>query len=150
MPFPGDPSFVTATEAKLGVVFPLGFVARMIRQNGGEAHADGDVWHLYPFLDTSDLRRLRRTCNDIVHETGWSREHAAGFPQEAVAIAGNGSGDQLVLMPDPSRPNRLQNAVYVWSHENGDVAEVAGDFTDITEQEERTGMGDERRRPTRG
>jgi len=150
MPFPVDPSYIKATEAKLGVTFPLSFVARMVRLNGGEVETCSDVWELHPFLDTSDRKRLKRTCNDIVYETRWSREHAAGYPPDAVSIASNGSGDELVLMPDPARPGRLRDAVYFWDHETGEVSAVANDFHELAEPKPRgDDRAESRRRPTR-
>jgi hypothetical protein len=150
MPFPVDPSYVKTTEAKLGVSFPLGFIARMVRLNGGEVEACGDVWELHSFLDTSDRKHLKRTCNDIVYETRWSREHAAGYPQDAVSIAGNGGGDELVFLPDRARPGRLQDAVYFWDHETGELTEVASDFHELAEPKgRRDDRSESRRRPTR-
>lgn len=135
MPFPVDRLSIAATEVKLGVTFPLSFVTRMLPRNGGEIHAAGDIWELHPFLDTSDRKRLKRTCNDIVHETRWSRSMAADFPQEAVSIASNGGGDQLVFMPAAASPGHLQDRVYLWDHETGDLSEVARDFSELREPE---------------
>jgi hypothetical protein len=130
MPFPVDISWIRATEAKLGVSFPLGFVARMLELNGGEVAAGGDVWELHPFLDKSDRTRLKRTCNDIVHETQQARRWP-GFPEDGVAIGGNGSGDQLILLSDPLTPEKLQTRVFWWDHETANVNTVAGDFSDF-------------------
>jgi SMI1/KNR4 family protein SUKH-1 len=131
MPFPVDQSYVKATEAKLGVVFPRGFVSRMLRDNGGEVSVDGEGWWLYPFLDTSDKTRLKRTCNDIVRETVSAREWH-GFPENGIAIASNGSGDQLVLLPSATQPTHLQDAIFVWDHETGGVTKVADDVVELS------------------
>ena len=85
MPFPVDLKFVTEAERKLGVKFPASFVLRMVRSNGGEVATPPDSWVLFPFLDTSDRKRLKRTCNDIVLETRKAREWR-GFPGKGVAI----------------------------------------------------------------
>lgn len=130
MPFPLDITCVKSTEAKLGVSFPLGFVARMLRDNGGEIQIEGEVWWLYPFLDRTDRRRLKRTCNDIMRETE-SAQKWPGFPSTAVAVAGNGSGDQLILLPRPEAPQRLQDAVFLWDHETGEVHKIADDFVEL-------------------
>ncbi len=130
MPFPLDPRFVAETEKRLGVRFPLAFVAAMLKENGGYANTPPDGWWLYPFRDGSDRKRIKRTCNDIVHQTHWARGHA-GFPQDAVAIGSNGGGDELVLLPRISDPTRLQNAVYWWDHETGTCHKVADDFGDL-------------------
>jgi len=130
MPFPVDEQWILETEDKLGVAFPASFKVMMKRLNGGHIFAADDTWNLYPFLDRSELKRIKRTCNDIVHETQFSRT-CYGFPEDAVAIAGNGSGDQLVFLPDPNNPKQLLRTVFFHNHENGDVTEVADDFADI-------------------
>jgi hypothetical protein len=43
-----------------------------------------------------DRRRITRTANQVVRETRSAREWA-GFPEGAVALAGNGGGDFLIL-----------------------------------------------------
>jgi len=81
MPFPINEKYIIATEEKLRVKFPESFRAKMMEKNGGEVETPPDAWRLYPFLDTSDKKRLKRTCNDIVRETtnakGW-----IGFPEK--------------------------------------------------------------------
>ncbi len=59
--------------------------------------------------DDSDRKRLSRTANDIVRETEAAREWDE-FPADVVAIAGDGSGDALVLLPG-------SDEIYIWSHE---------------------------------
>jgi len=150
MPFPVDISWVKATEAKLGVRFPLGFVARMVKLNGGEVTAGGDVWQLYPLLDKSDRTRLKRTCNDIVYETERAKRWP-GFPVDGVAIGANGSGDQLILLSDPLAPEKLQTRVFWWDHETDNVTTVADDFSDLAAVGNNDGPGGKsgRRRRTR-
>lgn len=130
MPFPLDARFVAETEAKLGVKFPTAFVALMVKENGGYAHTPPDGWSLYPFKDSRDKKRLKRTCNDIVHQTNWARGHT-GFPPGAVAIGSNGSGDELILLPSISDPTCLQDSVYWWDHETGAYQKVANDFSEL-------------------
>lgn len=129
MAFPLDIEYVKRTEAKLGRKLPLGYVAKMCRENGGELRAGPDHWNLYPIFDDSDKKRLKRTCNDIVRETRAAKEWT-DFPEQAVAIAGNGGGDQLVLLADRSS-DRLDDAVYWWDHETGEVEKIADDFADL-------------------
>ncbi len=123
MPFPLDIRFVRDAEQKLGRHLPLSYAARMCRENGGEFDAGVDTFSLYPILDTSDPKRLARTCNDIVRETASARERA-GFPPDALAIGDNGGGDLLVLLPDPEAP-RFADEVYWWDHETGTLERVA-------------------------
>jgi hypothetical protein len=122
--------FVRQAEAKLGRSLPLGYVARLCRQNGGEARVGREAFSLFPVLDTSDRKRLARTCNDIVRETEWARRWPA-FPPGALAIADNGGGDKLVLLPAPDAP-RFADAVYWWDHETGDLHLAADAFEDLT------------------
>ena len=125
MPFPVAEQFIIETERKLGVSFPDAFRARMSSNNGGELSTAEDDWQLYPFFDTSDRKRLSRTSNDIVRETASARQWR-GFPAEAVAIAANGSGDQLVFIPTPGSTT-LQPQPFIWLHETGELQP-----TDIT------------------
>ena len=119
MPFPVAEQLIAATERKLGVSFPPEFRARMSRHNGGVVSTQEDDWQLYTFLDTSDRKRLSRTCNDIVSETltarGW-RE----FPPEAIAIGANGLGDYLVFLP-LAGSTVLQTEPFIWLHETGEL-----------------------------
>ena len=98
MPFPVDEKYIQMAEKKLGVTFPHIFRNKMMKDNGGAVETPPDAWQLYPFLDSSDKKRLKRTCNDIVRGTtsakGWP-----SFPDAAVVIGSNGGGDQLILMP---------------------------------------------------
>ena len=133
MPVPVDERFIRATEEKLGVRFPLSFVARMLDENGGEVEAGPPgsdwCWQLFPFLDTSDKKRLKRTCNDIVRETDESKRWT-DFPPNAVAI-GSMDADRLILLPKPEEPEELRDGVYWWDHETGAVEKVADDFSEI-------------------
>src|SRR5436309_2189484 len=119
MPFPLDPKYIREAEEKLSTTFPSMFRGRMIRENGGSVEAAADEWQLHPFLDSSDKKRIARTCNDIVRETKRMREWP-NFPAAAVAIGGNGTADQLILMPREDAPDELQTAVYWWDHETGE------------------------------
>jgi hypothetical protein len=130
MPFPVAEQFIVATERKLGVSFPPGFRARMSHNNGGVLSTDQDEWQLHPFLDTSDRKRLSRSCNDIVHETTFARAWR-GFPAEAVAIAANGLGDYLVFVPVPGS-TVLQTQPFIWLHETGELESAEFSFENDT------------------
>ena len=56
MPFPVEGKFIRATEEKLGVKFPLSFLARMQSANGGEVCACEETWQLHPFFDDSEKK----------------------------------------------------------------------------------------------
>ena len=130
MAFPVDIAQVRKTETALDLVFPSSFVERMMRNNGGDLVIDGEEWSLHPFLDTSDRTRLTRTCNDIIRETKSAKAWDA-FPRTGVAIGSNGMGDLLVLLPDPVNAKRLQPAVFMWSHETGELDVVVHDFREL-------------------
>ncbi len=130
MPFPVDESEIVAAETKLKVRFPASFRDRMMQENGGEVEVGEDVWQLYPFLDTSDKKRLSRTCNDITRET-LSARSCSGFPAEAIAIASNGVGDYLVMLPKAGNESELSSVVYLWDHEADEIYEVANDFSEL-------------------
>jgi len=52
-----------------------------------------------------------------------------GFPEEAVAIAGNGSGDQLVLLKEGAS---FGQEIYIWAHETGKLQKIANNFSALT------------------
>ena len=130
MPFPVDIKCIHDAEAKLGVKFPASFVVKMTKLNGSSVTAEIDEWQLYPFLDSSDRKRLARTCNDIVRETRSARE-SPHFPTVAVAIGANGGGDHLILLPQQDAPHALSHEVFWWDHETGEINHVADDFADL-------------------
>jgi hypothetical protein len=109
---------------------PASFVVAILKENGGSVDAADDSWEVHPIFDDSDKVRLKRTCNDVVHETSEARDWD-GFPTNAVSIAANGSGDHLILVPDSSNAKRLGEAVYRWDHETGEIVQVADAFADF-------------------
>ena len=124
MPFPTSIQYIRDAEQELNVIFPDGFKSRMLKMNGGELETDDDVWQLFPFFDKSDKKLMSRTSNHIVLETGEAREWK-GFPERAVAIASNGCGNYLILMPAYPGHNSLKENIYVWHHENGEITQLA-------------------------
>ena len=125
MPFDLAESFLLAAECELGARLPKSYRLAMLRENGGDIEIDDDDWQQYPVADTSDRKRLSRSANHILKETdscrGWAR-----FPEHAVAIAGNGAGDQLVLL---KQNGVIAPEVYAWLHESGELKKVADDFS---------------------
>ena len=134
MPFPVDIKYIHEAEAKLGVKFPAAFVVKMTKRNGGSLKMGSDRWELFPFMDSSDRKRLSRTCNDIVRETKNSNDWP-DFPPNAVAIGANNSGDKLILVPQEESPRHLSHEIFWWDHETGEVHFVADDFSDLCEDE---------------
>ncbi len=127
MPFPVEETYVEQAESKLGKRLPGAYRARLMTENGGYLEAPPCGWYLYPVLDTSSRKRLKRTCNDIVLETENSKKWL-GFPQEAVAIGDNGGGDKLIFMPRPEDPATVQPVLFWWDHETGQIREIAGEL----------------------
>lgn len=117
MAFPVEERLVVEAEAALGRALPAAWRARLLRENGGELELDDEVWQVFPVRDPSDRRRLARTASHLVRETAVAREWN-GFPREAVALASDGSGNLLVLLPGDELVKR-------WDHETGEVEDVA-------------------------
>ena len=121
MAFPVDEDQIAAAEAQLGRRLPAAHRARLARANGGEAVVGGQEWTLFPVPDESDRKRSARTANHIIWETEQARAWPA-FPAAAVAIASNGLGDLLVLVPGSDGP-------LVWRHETGGTESVVVDWS---------------------
>lgn len=113
MAFPTTEANVEVAEKELAVRLPREYRNRLIAVNGGELTTGGDNWKVFPVLDTSDQRKAKRSANHVVLATLEARARD-GFPEDAVAIAENGSGNFLVLLP---RKGRLDPQVHVWDHE---------------------------------
>lgn len=127
MPFDLAESFIFEVENNLGAKLPNSYSKSMRLENGGEIETDNDYWQQYPIADTSDRKRLSRSANHILKETEICKKWLR-FPENGLAIAGNGSGDQLVLL---RQGNSFESAVYCWLHETGQLVKVANDFSEI-------------------
>jgi len=130
MPFELDERFIVAAEQQLAASLPHSYRQAMRTSNGGEVLTHDDVWVLHPILDTSDRKRLKRSCNDILHETGFMRDWP-GWPENALAIACNGGGDRLVLLKENGR---YEPTVYAWLHDTRELVAVAAVFSDLKRQ----------------
>ena len=127
MPFNLSEEQLEKTEEKLGAKLPEAYRKSMMLENGGEAKTVDDDWEFYPILDTSDRKRISRTCNHIISET----ESCGGygnFPQNAISIASNGLGDQMVFLKEEGI---YKDTVYLWLHETGEIKELAESFLEI-------------------
>src|SRR5262249_60517281 len=91
-----DRSAMQAEEA-LGGTIPQSYRQAMMASKGGEVVAYNYVWVLPPILDNSDRKGLSRSCRDILRETRMMREWP-DWPENAVAIADNGTGDKLLFL----------------------------------------------------
>ena len=127
MPFDLSEEFITAAEQALGAALPDDYKAAMRRSNGGEIESNTDSWTLYPIADKSDRKRLARTSNHILVETEACREWSK-FPEHALAIASNVTGDQLVYLRNGQN---FDSTVYAWSHETGELDVVADSISEL-------------------
>ena len=127
MAFPVELKFIEDTERKLGLRFPEPFRRKMQHENGGELSIPPDAWELHPFFDTSEKKRLKRTANHIAKETEVSRGWT-GWPDGAVAIGANGSGDRLLFLRSKRDRSVCEVALYWWDHETGAVHLISSDL----------------------
>lgn len=126
MPFPATEERLVRAERELGRALPKDLRERLMRDNGGTvtavpigapAESDADSsWELHPVWDDSDRKRAARTASHVVHETAEARAWS-GFPGEAIAVAADGSGDRLVLLPG-------SDDIAHWDHETGATKNV--------------------------
>ena len=131
MGFDVTEKYIQLAEKELGVTFPTQYRNRLMRENGGEIEQYED-WFLLPVLDTSDKKRLSRSCSDICRETKQAICDG-GLPEDSIIIANNGDGDYLILIKDPSQPGGVDKKIYYWGHEVGEPivwAESDGVFAD--------------------
>lgn len=115
MALPTTETFIAATEAKLGRALPLWLRSRLLQNNGGSLEAGGEYWELFSVFDTTDRKHITRSATNIPGETASAREWV-GFPASAIAIAGNGGGDYLILLPDEQFPSQWGPRPWVWQH----------------------------------
>jgi hypothetical protein len=130
MPFPVELKYIKESEVELGIEFPKSFIHKMEKENGGEFSTEEDDWILYPFFDKFDNKRISRTCNHIVLETRQLRE-IEDFPNYGIAIAENGCGDNLILLPLESDKTKLKDKIYIWLHVSGEIIEIADSINEL-------------------
>ena len=131
---PVDKKYIIEAEQELGIVFPDSFKAKMEKENGGGLVADNDDWNLFPFFDKSDRKRISRTCNHIILETKRMKEEWRNFPNDGIAIASNGSGDFLILLPEKEGSKIFRNEIYAWYHEIGTPEKVANSIDELNDE----------------
>ena len=130
MPFPVDVKYIENTETELGVKFPESFRTKMMKSNGGGVEVSTDFFELHPFYDTSDKKRIKRTCNSILHETKTAREDYR-LPENLIVIGNNGGGDVLVYKIE--KDGSINNSVYWLDHETEELVFAANDFGELSE-----------------
>jgi hypothetical protein len=122
MPFPVESKYISECESNLQVQFPESFKLKMMEMNGGEFKKGRRVFQLHPFFDKSSKKRIKRTCYHIGYETKKAHEWS-GFPEDAVAIGSDGTGDLLVLRHDGD--GILKDHLYLWNHETREARKIA-------------------------
>lgn len=127
MPFNLSEEKLAETEAILEARLPEDYREAMKSDNGGEATTEENEWELYSIKDTSDRKRLSRTCNHIINETESCRDFG-NFPERALSIASNGCGDQMVFLKEGKT---FKETVYLWLHETGELQVLASKFSEI-------------------
>lgn len=132
MAFPVDEQYIIETEKKLGLKFPKTFKDKMKIENGGELETADHSWTIHPFFDKTDIKRIKRTTNNIILETKHAREWD-NFPKNGIAIGDNGTGDKLILLPSDIDPTILSEKIYFWSHETDEITKVADDINEFVE-----------------
>jgi len=128
MPFPIEEKYISQTESELDVVFPPMFKKKMMKSNGGELIAEDFGFEQYPFFDKSEKKRINRTCNHIGLETKKAQEWNS-FPQNAIAIASDAYGNQVILMHKGD--GKLTEEIYFWDHETGEIEKIANSINDF-------------------
>ncbi len=128
MSFPVDEKFILNAESELGVRFPESFRIKMMKSNGGGVEVSDDYFGLHPFYDTSDKKRIKRTCNSIVKETNMARSHYR-LPDNLVVIGDNGGGDVLVFKVKTN--GKIDSTVYWFNHETEEIVFAANDFGEL-------------------
>jgi hypothetical protein len=113
MGLPTSESRIASAEHDGRFTLPPQWKLTLLRSNGFALQANHESWDAFPVLDASSRKHVARSANHILRETESFRNFPR-FPSHAVAIAGNGCGDCLVLLAG-------KYDVYVWDHETGDL-----------------------------
>ena len=127
MAFDLDEKYIKKAEEILGTLLPNAYKNEMIQNNGGTIYIDDEDWELFPIADTSDKKRISRTCNHIIHETNQAKRWSS-FPKNALAIASDGCGDFLIFKQEDGH---YLDEIYLWNHEAGELSMVANSFEEL-------------------
>lgn len=131
MPHPPiDAAEIIKTETRAEVTFPPVFKQFMMKSNGGTVEADGEIWVLVPFHDATTSERRRATAIDILQETKSARKWD-DFPPDGFVIAMGEEGDCLVLLPSEEGGDVLEDVIYAWESESGELVELGDSITQL-------------------
>ena len=132
MPFPIDEKYIIKAENELGIRFPDSFRDKMMESNGEGVEVKTDFFFLHPFYDTSNKKRIKRTCNSIVHETSIARKNYE-LPENLIIIGNNEGGDLLVYKIKEN--GELSSSVYWLDHETNELNFVTDNFGELSVRE---------------
>ena len=129
MAHPTSEERIAAEEERLGRRLPDALRARLLEENGGEVETDDrytdsvedSVWELGGVADLHRDKKGRAWMGEgFADVTAAERESWAemfdGVPEGTVVIAGNGTADLLLLLPD--------DRFAWWDHETAEWHEV--------------------------
>ena len=117
MAYPVAEQFIEEAERQLGRRLPPVLRDRLRRDNGGAIEVVGDeCWQLFPVWDPTNKKTMRKTTGHIIHETKSARDWY-GFPQDAIAIATDGSGNYVIVQDG-------KDGFDYWDHETGEIKSV--------------------------
>lgn len=85
------------------------------------------TYALLPIYDSSDMQRIKRTCNSIVHETKTHRERF-GLADNLIVLA-DSDGDLLVYRIDDD--GSIDPKVYWRNLDTGELVIVADGFGEL-------------------
>jgi len=123
---------VDEAEATLGTRLPESFRRYLLKDGPAEIDILGLSWDLNPIIAANSIEPSRVGSSAIVAETMNARE-CDGFPNGAVAVGSDGSGNCLVFLPT-DRHLALGDALYVWWHEGPELELVANDFSEVLQR----------------
>jgi hypothetical protein len=116
-----DSEAIDSAEQKLGITLPSLLKETWELSNGLELPGG---WILFPVFDPTNPRK---TCSNIVHENK-PEVRFDYMPDDLVAIAGNGTGNLLVLRAESGA---LLPDVLVWNHETNKTRTWGRTLADI-------------------
>jgi hypothetical protein len=132
MPLPIPLERIADTERALGATFPNAFKMYMSRSNGGSVSLGGEAWFLFPLRDSTNRETIRRSAEDVCHETERAIGADLSFPADGVAIAHNGAGDLLLFR---RTGDRLGPAVWTYELRGGELTCAVDDVAELWERE---------------
>ncbi len=108
-------------ELRLGCKIPEIIRAIIVKNNGGAECFAGDerdeFWVLFSVKDTRTRKHTSRSANHIERETQ-SAKTWSNFPDRAIVLGENGSGDYLVAL-------KGSELIYIWRHDSNEISETS-------------------------